>query len=309
MFERPEPIKMSAEVALGGMERLGDVADFARQRIQVIERAENDAIREAPARGGEIKSLARRAKDAIFYYTRFVVLAGAVLQNPGHGSEIKSNASDNPVDQARFELVHNGITREQRQTYKPIIAETLARGVDPMQGYKTETQHFWRDIVKGRNVEFWSRVGEKTDHEEDAWRMYLGMPQQHDTFGISQHRPTKARESTPYYYTLNGFLDNPLGLVAGEFSTIETPQEAIRSIVSQIDIGGGRFVDNQRAGEPMGHFTWTRGADEKGSYISYYDKWNLDIPMEQDGFIGKPFEIYDRLYYDPATFEPLSLQQ
>jgi hypothetical protein len=55
----------------------------------------------------------------------------------------------------------------------------------------------------------------------------------------------------------------------------------------------------------MGNYTWTKGEDKKGHYIAYYDKWDLDIPIEEYGFIGKPFEIYDRIYYNPDTFEPI----
>ena len=51
----------------------------------------------------------------------------------------------------------------------------------------------------------------------------------------------------------------------------------------------------------MGNYTLSEGQDEKGNYISYYDRWDLDIPGAS--IIGKPFEIYDRIYYNPETFE------
>ncbi|MBP6060494.1 MAG: hypothetical protein KA515_00605 [Candidatus Pacebacteria bacterium] len=55
----------------------------------------------------------------------------------------------------------------------------------------------------------------------------------------------------------------------------------------------------------MGNFKLSLGKDERGNYISYYDKWDL-ANNQLEGIVGKPFEIYDRIYYDPNTFEPVS---
>ena len=41
----------------------------------------------------------------------------------------------------------------------------------------------------------------------------------------------------------------------------------------------------------MGDFTISAGKDKKGTYLSFYDKWDLS-PVN----FGKPFEIYDRIY-------------
>jgi len=55
----------------------------------------------------------------------------------------------------------------------------------------------------------------------------------------------------------------------------------------------------------MGTFTVSKGEDDKGKYMSYYDKWDLNPLKLRNPFtgeqiptdIGKPFEIYDRVYY------------
>jgi len=45
--------------------------------------------------------------------------------------------------------------------------------------------------------------------------------------------------------------------------------------------------------------------DEGRSFMFYYDIWDLDVPLERGGgFFGKPFTIYDRLYFNPETYEP-----
>ena len=49
-------------------------------------------------------------------------------------------------------------------------------------------------------------------------------------------------------------------------------------------------------------FTIGRGRDNKGEYVSYYDLWDISpyrISNKDQSFgIGKPFEIYDRIYLD-----------
>jgi len=68
------------------------------------------------------------------------------------------------------------------------------------------------------------------------------------------------------------------------------------------------LYDDRNKKAVMGNFIGSKGQDKRGHYISYYDKWDLTpkifdkrIPMEK--IAGKPFEIYDRIYYDPRTGE------
>lgn len=73
----------------------------------------------------------------------------------------------------------------------------------------------------------------------------------------------------------------------------------------------GRGDDyNNMYGETLGNFTIDLGEDDKGKYISYYDKWDLD-PLDRDRGIWSHIntkklqseigvtspEIYGRLYY------------
>lgn len=50
----------------------------------------------------------------------------------------------------------------------------------------------------------------------------------------------------------------------------------------------------------MGNFTLGQGVDENGKkYVSYYDKWDIETPAGMIPF-GKPYHIYDRMYYQDA---------
>ena len=52
----------------------------------------------------------------------------------------------------------------------------------------------------------------------------------------------------------------------------------------------------------LGEHTIGKGIDKRGEYISYYDKYDLDLSNNQNGDstlgIGKPFNVYDRIYLD-----------
>jgi len=142
---------------------------------------------------------------------------------------------------------------------------------------------------------------EYVNTHSDMFNVYLGKPQNHNTLGISDYKPTKSSDKNTQYYKIEGspnkeelyktILKKGIKLKNGETTTIE-------------DIGTG-----------MGTFTVSRGKDEKGNYISYYDKWDVNPFKGEYSFnrlrlldnekygdismgIGKPYEIYDRIYYE-----------
>lgn len=53
--------------------------------------------------------------------------------------------------------------------------------------------------------------------------------------------------------------------------------------------------------DPIANYTTRKGEDEKGKYISYYDKYDFNNPLLNS--LTEPYEIYDRIYYteDPKT--------
>lgn len=60
------------------------------------------------------------------------------------------------------------------------------------------------------------------------------------------------------------------------------------------DVVGGAIVGG--GFDPMGNYTVSRGKDDKGKYISMYDKWDFANPVANYMLRRKP-EIYDRVYY------------
>ena len=250
-------------------------------------------------------------------------------------------------ERAKRELEMNNITKEQREAYIPKVSELLYKGIVPFgYGNEEKIRQFIFNLVEGREM--------KRKEREDAWRFYLGLPQEHNTFGISDYRPGNSVENK-YYYKINQYVPGFKRFLRREKEAIEYYKDVLRKgeipsyvtdrdlyvqelydgiewlitlekLIKFIDesgnkliIGGGTLenefltISEERdlGGEIVGtdeiimvNYKLSRGQDERGSYISYYDIWNLEGSMEgEEGLFGKPFEIYDRIYYDPETFE------
>jgi hypothetical protein len=115
----------------------------------------------------------------------------------------------------------------------------------------------------------------------------MGRPQQHNTFSVSKYSPSKKSEDNIIYYAINKINNKNF-----EESLLER----------DIDMPYNEEIDYN---DIMGNFKIDKGEDEHGKYISYYDKWDLNPfglqnPINNNEIttdIGKPFEIYNRIYY------------
>lgn len=156
---------------------------------------------------------------------------------------------------------------------------------------------------------------------EDAWALYLGLPQRHGSFEPSPFKPTKARNpATEYLRLTSGGWEKILNSYAdiqGKGKPIELILQTLDRPVDMVRVDGkwtqptGRVPTIQQGDamdlQALAQFQLSHGRDERGPYIAMYDIWDLNQPLE--GVVGTPFEIYDRLYYDPQTFEPIDLHR
>jgi hypothetical protein len=122
--------------------------------------------------------------------------------------------------------------------------------------------------------------------EQDAFKLYLGLPQTYNTFKPSNYKKG-ALELTDY----NALLPDTM------------PSDA--------DIkkyGVPEYSNTWKKGNPlkpyddfiMGRHTVQKGKDAKGEYIEYTDKWDLDTfgkAGEYADYLNQPFDIYGRKYY------------
>jgi len=248
-------------------------------------------------------------------YTKLIVLGGMLVTFPMQDTQnptYEGQTLEEQITRAKREMETMGITTEQKGMYKPMVSNLLYRGISPWSNLYYSSKTGIGEAIKEKTQEFifnMFRDREGLDKEElngfwqpveDAWHLYLGLPQENGTFGISDYRPSKGTENK-YYFKINGYW----AYLANDHYDGK-PKEMIRRIVEEYEL----FKKNNPEKKfhvadyygVMSDYSIEKGKDSKGEYISVYDRWDLDrAPIE----IGKPIEIYDRIHFNSETFEPL----
>ena len=165
-------------------------------------------------------------------------------------------------ERAKRDLAENGITREQRKAYLPCVSELIYKGIVPagyLQNYQ-ETSTIIKDIVN--NLLKDRRDVGSGEHRENAWRFYLGLPQQGNTFGISNYRPSKSTEGK-YYYNIPVIVEEFRKPSYWNGISYITP---LKHLAEGIELYGGsdqklQVIDNYAL--VMGTFTISKSQDER----------------------------------------------
>lgn len=174
------------------------------------------------------------------------------------------------------------------------LRKKLYDNVHP-SGYSHLPRRIINAIIGKGNYNPNSSLGQFRD---DLWATYLQIAENErheikDKVKVSpaSYEPSQAKKNIDYVK-----LDN-------------LPQEIIDKLVKvgqEIKLG-----NNKTSGviHPLGVHQVGHGKDEKGEYVSYYDLWDLS-PLgggsDQSLGIGKPFEVYDRVYLDDYYKVPAS---
>ena len=122
--------------------------------------------------------------------------------------------------------------------------------------------------------------------------MYAYFFRKNPIYPVSKYRPNNETNKQSKYYSIPNLKYD----VARNLSKDPITLKQLNSFddVYQAHRGGrSRQMDSVN----MGLYKVDTGQDQRGRYISFWDKydWNL---LEQLGLNGMPFEIYDRIYED-----------
>ena len=243
------------------------------------------------------------------------------------------------VKKAQQELENSGITAEQKSAYGP-LSDRLFNSINPASYDDLGTKIKGFLLNERQDVE---NVHGVASEREDSWAMYLGLPQKHNTFQISDYQPSNSKNKDQYYYKFNQekeaallrfYLSKEEPSEKGGKSFKERLQESISYLQQRLEKyrkrgdrkeerktqerldkkidslekyreNGTIFLSDANITNTMGEFSMSKGKDEQGDYIAYYDKWDLSpsIPLygklSVEKITGKPFEIYNRIYYTP----------
>ena len=159
----------------------------------------------------------------------------------------------------------------------------------------------------------------------DLYRYYGGQPLAHNVLVESKNKPSNSKDKNAKYISLNNdptfvneILDNYKRVTSGNLDKgIENKLSNNSWAVSGYSSAGPNAHKTTKQGSEhhsnaIGRYTLSKGTDEKGDYISYYDKFDQGTgsginPGEMLG-LTKPFEIYDRIYIDSKTGKPIVQQ-
>lgn len=176
------------------------------------------------------------------------------------------------------------------------VRNRLRNNINPASSYDNPlTRVFNALILNNRDYS-----SDRNEYADAAWDKYLGF--RNNKIKESQYRPSKSKDNNnSKYYTyddliINHHIDDVLGPQFTEDNNREFINGALRLKIGDTAIGNSMPVLND--------FTYSHGYDNKGDYISVYDKYDInpykkifntgDLSLG----IGKPFEFYDRLYLD-----------
>lgn len=210
----------------------------------------------------------------------------------------------------RYTTNYNGTLKEQldqtgiidvNKSKNTALRHQLIEGTYTGDAYD---QYKYKDIIKdvlnpNKNV----RNPYTDGVEKDLLRIYLGRPTKHNLVTLSKYKPTIAKgDKENLYYSIKDygeFLNPSLNSLKKDegFNTLKEYAQYLN------DNKGSGKINEQPYDVGLGDHTINYGKDDRGEYISYYDKWDLnpyavgknaiDISM---GY-AKPFDVYDRIYY------------
>lgn len=143
--------------------------------------------------------------------------------------------------------------------------------------------------------------------ESDLYRYYSGQPLKNNVLSVGTYRPSNSKDPNAKYVAINDpdfqqqVVDNYNRASSGKLNVSGKGQmDEEQTGPNTYNVSGYR----QLGSKALGHYTVSKGKDDKGDYISYYDKFNM-TPGKQfgkdwiEGTLGlEPFEIYDRIHLD-----------
>jgi len=186
---------------------------------------------------------------------------------------------------AKEQMEKYGIVNDQlqdRSWWKDRLIDNLNPG-----GYHAPWERVWDAIVLNKKDS--ERKPDRISRE-DYYSIYMGRPQQHNTLGISDYTPANVEEVNGKKLPASSkiiYKDNRLSQYLTQCWAIYA-----KHLLSEPNHRESRIMHKD-----LYHFKMSLGHDEQGDYICYHDTWNI-APLGPTTDFGKPFEIYDRIYFD-----------
>jgi len=295
-------------------------------------------------------------------------------------------SEDGNLVKAKKEMLLQGITEEQRKAYVKDKSERAFNNITPqgygdLSGNLKRFREYNKNTGRDKNDLLWYAKGEVLENgkvsdkniyyqipkRDDAFRLYLGMPQKENSFGVSDYKPTNSKNPNQVYFRPNYWSDSMKQQILNDYLKFKEINDFQNSL-NNSDKPENKFIFNEKTNvfpwkldslkkanvpwdnpetakwvqdNPLGDFTVNSSEDSLGKYMSIYDKWDLNPFIGGEGAssnkannlaliaymkmrghnvnentevselfgAGKPFEVYDRIYYDPETKKMLKPEE
>ena len=240
-----------------------------------------------------------------------------------NNERFSTDMAGTPAQQLKWSGITNSQT-ENRSFFTPVnfAKDRLRKNLVPY-GYTNPAGRVYDAIVKDKSTPYVSEdkhivlgLKDVSPERRDAFKLYMNNPQENNTFGISNYTPSlkdkNSNSNNGPYYKINNLYGDPTKsdndvnffyeLNKNRVTNAALPN-LIKTPFDNLTKAPPTLINFQN--DIMGHYKTSIGSDERGNYMSYYDKWDLnpkkvknpitgkEIPTD----IGKPFEIYDRVYF------------
>lgn len=185
-----------------------------------------------------------------------------------------------------------GITSNQRQAYRPLISDAAEKYIFPYnyQGYNNENkvQQIFNNIKKGG----YSRL-EVDSSRADAWNLYLGKPQNNNTFSMAETAPV----NHPSYsagslkdtdiYSINKHKNSDLLIPDNDIDKLAMLENRITIDTDQRDVMGG----------------YNKLLNQDG--LQYNDIWDLQPSITPSSYVPEQFnqtKLGEKLLYKKFSY-------
>ena len=154
-----------------------------------------------------------------------------------------------------------------QKLYQILLEKKIADNLYPVS-YKGGVSRII-NAVRGKKDPRDERTGTKEDPKHmqertDLLRLHMGQDQKYNSVPKSEYKPSKAKDDDVTYYT------SP------------STEEIIRNNMEYLSDQKSFYTDEDSKkmgtdmGGVLGRYTLSKGEDEKGKYISYYDEYDFN---------------------------------
>lgn len=269
--------------AAGGFTSLGSIKEHYNKF------ADGGAIHIKPENRGKFTELKERTGHSATWFKNNGTPAQKKMAtftlNASKWKHADGGYLDNPTTKPFWKFAKGGILPEIRQRlYDNVIPYSYGNKLSRV-----------KDAIL-RNEGDYKNIDGYTDRDA-LWAEYLQIPED------KRHKVSNAVRLENSDKTPSIRSDKKASQYRKISNLNDYDKRVLMELSSGLNVGDNRVAT---AGltklESLGKFTIGKGVDNNGEYVSYYDKWDLSPfhigKKDQSLGIGKPIEIYDRIYLD-----------